>query len=103
MVRTVLTFVDFVEKHAVMWAGGGHLPAYLPVLNGRELMNLSPINQYAAQAAKDVTLEPISPVFGVGAPAYSLVGNYLSPVLLGQISAKDAVAQFKQQLQAAAD
>jgi len=102
-VKTVLTWVAYVEKHAVAWAGGGHLPAYLPVLNGRELMNLSPVNQYSAQAAKDVTLEPISVVFGVGAPAYSLVGNYLSPVLLGQISAKDAVAQFKQQLQSAAE
>ena len=102
-VKTVLTWVAYVEKHAVAWAGGGHLPAYLPVLNGRELMNLSPVNQYSAQAAKDVTLEPISVVFGVGAPAYSLVGNYLSPVLLGQISAKDAVEQFKQQLQSAAE
>ncbi len=102
-VKTVLTWVAYVEKHAAEWASGGHLPAYLPVLNGRELMNLSPVNQYSAQAAKDVTLEPVSLVFGVGAPAYSIVGNYLTPVLLGQISAKDAVAQFKQQLQAAAD
>ncbi len=103
MLRTVLTWVAFVEKHAVEWAGGGHLPAYLPVLNGPELRKLSPVNQYSAQAAKDVTLEPISTVFGVGAPAYSLVGNYLTPVLLGQISPSDAVAQFKQQLVSASE
>jgi multiple sugar transport system substrate-binding protein len=103
MLRTVLTWVAFVERHAVEWAGGGHLPAYLPVLNGAELRHLSPVNEYAAQAAKDVTLEPISTVFGVGAPAYSLVGNYLTPVLLGQISPSDAVAQFKQQLVSASE
>jgi len=103
MLRTVLTWVAFVEKHAVEWASGGHLPAYLPVLNGPELGRLAPVNQYAAQAAKDVTLEPISTVFGVGAPAYSLVGNYLTPVMLGQISARDAVDQFKQQLLSAAE
>lgn len=103
MLRTVFTWVAYVEKHAAEWASGGHLPAYLPVLNGPELGKLVPVNQYAAQAAKDVTLEPISTVFGVGAPAYSLVGNYLTPVLLGQISASDAVAQFKQQLVSASE
>jgi len=102
-VRTVLTWVAFVEKHAVAWAGGGHLPAYLPVLNGPDLGKLSPVNQYSGQAAKDVTLEPVSPVFGVGAPAYDAVANYLTPVLLGQISAKDAMSQFKAQLQSAAE
>ena len=103
MVKTVLTWIACVEKHAVAWAGGGHLPAYLPVLNGPELMGLSPVNQYSAQAAKDVTLEPVSPVFGVGAPAYNLVANFLTPVLLGQISAGDAVTQFKAQLLSAAE
>jgi len=102
MLKAVLTFVKFVETHAADWASGGHLPAYLPVLNGPVLARLSPVNQYSAQAAKDVTLEPVSPVFGVGAPAYNLVDNYLTPVLRGQISASDAVAQFKAQLQDAA-
>jgi multiple sugar transport system substrate-binding protein len=101
--KTVLTWVAYVEKHAVAWAGGGHLPAYLPVLNGSELRMLSPVNQYSAQAAKDVTLEPVSPVFGVGAPAYNLVANFLTPVLLGQILAGDAVSQFKAQLLSAAE
>jgi len=103
MLKAVLTWVAYVQKNAVTWAGGGHLPAYLPVLNGAELGRLSPVNQYSAQAAKDVTLEPVSPVFGVGAPAYSLVANYLTPVLLGQISAADAISQFKAQLQSAAE
>ncbi len=103
MLKAVLTWVAYVQKNAVTWAGGGHLPAYLPVLNGPELGRLSPVNQYSAQAAKDVTLEPVSPVFGVGAPAYSLVANYLTPVLLGQISAADAVSQFKAQLLSAAE
>jgi multiple sugar transport system substrate-binding protein len=103
MLKTVLTWVAYVEKHAVAWAGGGHLPAYLPTLNGAELKMLSPVNQYSAQAAKDVTLEPVSPVFGVGAPAYDFVANYLTPVLLGQIEAGDAVSQFKAQLLSAAE
>jgi len=103
MLKAVLTWVAYVEKNATAWAGGGHLPAYLPVLNGPDLAKLSPVNQYSGQAAKQVTLEPVSPVFGVGAPAYNLVANYLTPVLLGQISAGDAVSQFKAQLLSAAE
>ena len=103
MLKTVLTWVAYVEKNAVAWAGGGHLPAYLPVLNGPELGKLSPVNQYSAQSAKDVTMEPVTPVFGVGAPSMNFVANFLTPVLLGQISASDAVSQFKAQLLSAAE
>jgi multiple sugar transport system substrate-binding protein len=103
MLKTVLTWVAYVEKNATAWAGGGHLPAYLPVLNGPDLAKLVPVNQYSAQAAKDVTLEPVNPVFGVGAPAYNLVANFLTPVMLGQISAGDAVSQFKAQLLSASE
>jgi multiple sugar transport system substrate-binding protein len=103
MLKTVLTWVAYVEKNATAWAGGGHLPAYLPVLNGPDLAKLSPVNQYSAQAAKDVTMEPVTPVFGVGAPSMNFVANFLTPVLLGQISAGDAVSQFKAQLLSAAE
>ncbi len=79
MLKSVLTFVAYVEKHAVAWAGGGHLPAYLPVLNGPDLAKLSPVNQYSAQAAKQVMLEPVSPVFGVGASGLRPGGQLPDP------------------------
>lgn len=95
----VLTFIAFVEKHAAEWAGGGHLPAYLPVLNGSALKDLYPVNQYAAQAAKDVRLEPVNPIFGVGAPTYDAAGNFLSPALIGTLQVNDAIEKFKAELQ----
>jgi multiple sugar transport system substrate-binding protein len=94
----VLTFIKYVEQHADVWAGGGHLPAYLPVLNGPVLKNLVPVNQYAAQAAKDVTLEPANPAFGVGDPAYGYVDNFLTPSVFGQGSVADGISQFKNAL-----
>ncbi len=96
--KGVLTFIKYVEQHADVWAGGGHLPAYLPVLNGPVLKNLSPVNQYAAQAAKDVTLEPANPAFGVGDPAYGYVDNFLTPSIFGQGSVADGISQFKNAL-----
>lgn len=98
-VKNVLTLISFIEKNAIIWAGGGHLPAYLPVLQGSELANLVPNNEYSVQAAKDATFGPISPVFGVGNPAYDAVGNFLTPALNDQLSVTDAIAKFKQQLE----
>ncbi|HET6437186.1 MAG TPA: extracellular solute-binding protein [Anaeromyxobacter sp.] len=101
--KGVLTFIAFVEKHADEWASGGHLPAYLPVLNGPTLKNLVPVNEYAAQAAKQVTFEPPSPVFGVGGPVYTSVTNFLTPALTGQMPVSEAIAQFKQEIAGLSD
>lgn len=97
----VMTLIAFIEKHAIIWAGGGHIPAYLPVLDSAEMKNLVPNNEYSVQAAKDVFFGPISPVFGVGNPAYDDVGNFLTPALLGQLSVGDAIAKFTAALQSA--
>jgi multiple sugar transport system substrate-binding protein len=96
--KNVLTTIAYIEKHADVWAGGGHLPAYLPVLNGPEMAKMVPNNQYNAQAAKDITLEPVNPIFGVGAPTYDAVGNFLTPALTGQLSVSDSISKFKDQL-----
>ncbi len=99
MLHNVLTLIAYIEHHAIIWAGGGHLPAYLPVLDGSELAHMVPNDEYSVQAAKDATFEPISPVFGVGDPAYDAVGNFLTPALTGQLSVQDAIAKFKAQLE----
>lgn len=100
MLKKVFTFIVYVEKHSDIWAGGGHLPAYLPVLNGPELAKMVPNNQYSVEAAKNVVLEPVQPIFGVGAPTYDAVLNFLNPALIGQLSVSDAIARFKAQLSA---
>ncbi len=100
--KAVLTFVAYVEKHAIIWAGSGHIPAYLPVLNSSAMARLSPNNQFAAQAAKDVYFEPVSTVFGVGTPALDYVDNFFFPALSGKLSVADAIAKFKGSIQDAA-
>jgi multiple sugar transport system substrate-binding protein len=99
--KAVLTFVAYVEKHSIIWAGSGHIPAYLPVLNSSDMAKLSPNNQFAVQAAKDVYFEPISTVFGVGTPAMDYVDNFFFPALSGKMSVPDAIKNFKSSIQSA--
>jgi len=97
--KGVLRFIAYVEKHADVWAGGGHLPAYLPVLSGPALAELAPVNQYAAQAASQVSFVPRSPVFGVGGPVYAAVSDLMVPALTGQVAVPEALARFRQQVE----
>jgi multiple sugar transport system substrate-binding protein len=96
--KGVLTFIAYVEKHADVWAGGGHLPAYLPVLNGPELAAMSPNNQYTRDAAKIVSFEPNTAVFGVGGTVYTAFTNFMTPALTDQISIEEAIRQFKAEI-----
>jgi multiple sugar transport system substrate-binding protein len=99
--HAVLTFVAYVEKHSIIWAGSGHIPAYLPVLNSPAMAKLVPNNECASQAAKDVCFEPISTVFGVGTPAMDYVDNFFFPALSGKLSVADAISNFKNSIQSA--
>ncbi|GGR18851.1 extracellular solute-binding protein [Deinococcus ruber] len=94
--KAVMTFVSYVQKQGGMtWAGGGHIPSYLPTQTSAAFKALQPNVQYSATAAKDATLEPNVPIFGVGGPVYDAVGNYFTPVLLGQLTSAQGISKFK--------
>ncbi|MFC3831462.1 MULTISPECIES: extracellular solute-binding protein [Deinococcus] len=94
--KAVMTFIGYVNKQGGMgWAGGGHIPSYLPTQSSAAFKALQPVAQYSAVAAKNATLEPNVPIFGVGGPVYDAVGNNFTPVLLGQLSAEQGIAKFK--------
>lgn len=98
--KAVMTFVGYVQKQGgLTWAGGGHIPAYLPTQSSAAFKALQPNVQYSATSARDATLEPTLPIFGVGGPVYDAVGNNFTPVLLGQISVDQAMSKFKTALQ----
>jgi hypothetical protein len=61
-VAAALKFVAYVVKQ-LTWAGGGHIPAYLPVQESDAHKQMSPNNQYSAGAAKDVVFEPELKIF----------------------------------------
>lgn len=101
-VHDVMTIIDFIEKHALIWASGGHIPMYLPVATSQAFKNMVPNNEYSPQAAKDATYAPINPIFGVGDATYTAVGNFLTPALNGKLTVNSAISKFEAQLKKAA-
>jgi multiple sugar transport system substrate-binding protein len=97
-VTATLKFVAYVVKQ-LTWAGGGHIPAYLPVQESDAYKQLSPNNEYSAGAAKNVTFEPGLPIFGVGSPSLTAVSNFLVPVINGQLPVDKGLTQFTGELQ----
>ena len=96
----VLKFVAYVNKTGgLAWAGGGHIPAYLPTQNSAEFKALQPNAEYSATSAADAVYEPTVKIFGVGGPVYDAAGNTFLPALLGQASVAQAIAKFKTTLQ----
>jgi multiple sugar transport system substrate-binding protein len=97
-VAAALKFAAYVVKQ-VTWAGGGHIPTYLPVQQSEEYKQMSPNNEYSAQAAKQVSLEPPLPIFGVGGPTFAPISSFLIPAWNGGIPADQAIKQFDGELQ----
>jgi multiple sugar transport system substrate-binding protein len=52
-IAAALKFVAYVVKQTT-WAGGGHIPTYLPLQESDAYKQMSPNNEYSAGAAKDV-------------------------------------------------
>jgi multiple sugar transport system substrate-binding protein len=97
-VAAALKFIAYVVKQ-VTWAGGGHIPAYLPVQESAAYKEMSPNNQYSAGAAKNVVFEPGIPIFGVGSPSFGAISNFLIPAINGQLPVDKGFGQFIGELQ----
>jgi multiple sugar transport system substrate-binding protein len=97
-VAAALKFVAYVVKQ-VTWAGGGHIPAYLPVQESEEFKQMTPNNEYSATAAQDVQFEPPLPIFGVGGPTFTPISNFLVPSVNGQMAPEEGVKKFVGELE----
>ena len=97
-VAAALKFIAYVVKQQT-WAGGGHIPTYLAVQQSNAYKQMSPNNEYSAQAAQQVSLEPALPIFGVGGPTFAPISGFLVPAWNDQIAADQAIKQFDVELQ----
>jgi len=97
-VAAALKFIAYVVKQQT-WAGGGHIPAYLPLQQSDSYKQMVPNNEYSADAAKQVTLEPPLPIFGVASPSFSAISNFLLPAWNNQIPPDQAIKQFDAELE----
>lgn len=97
-VAAALKFAAYVVKQ-LTWAGGGHIPAYLPVQESDAYKQMSPNNEYSVQAAQDVAFEPTLPIFGVGGPTFAPISNFLVPAVNGQAPVEQSMKQFTAELE----
>jgi multiple sugar transport system substrate-binding protein len=94
----ILTFISFMLKDSLVWAKGGHIPAYLPVATSAAYKSLSPQSHYAAEA-KYVVYDPNAWWSGSASQMETDAGGYFQAVLEGHSTPAKALAQFTADLQ----
>jgi multiple sugar transport system substrate-binding protein len=98
--KLVLEVIHWFNEHSLAWAGGGHVPAYLPVQDSAAFKALKPNSDYVS-LAKTAVFDPVSTIAGVASPVYDASGNYIIPALNGEIAPADAAKKIRDDLQAA--
>ncbi len=81
--------------NSLIWASGGHIPAYLPVVNDESYQTMEPNINYAA-AAEHVVCDPDVEIAGAAGPLQDAVGEFLTPAVNGQLSVDQALDMFRQ-------
>lgn len=95
--HVTLTFISYILKHSLIWAQGGHIPAYLPVVHSPAYKHLLPQAHYAAEA-NHVNYDPLAPYSGAAGPMETDAGKDFESVLSGQASPSQGFAQFASNL-----
>jgi multiple sugar transport system substrate-binding protein len=96
--QAVLTVIAWMNKNSLAWAGAGHIPAYLPVVDSPEYQTLEPNATYAV-LGETATFDPSTRIAGVASPLYDAVDNYLAPAINGLIPVSEAIQMFKMDLE----
>jgi multiple sugar transport system substrate-binding protein len=86
-------FISYLLKDSLVWAHGGHIPAYLPVATSSAYQQLKPQSNYA-QVASNVVIDPPAWFSGSGSEFETVMSSALQASLEGQLSATQAVQQF---------
>jgi multiple sugar transport system substrate-binding protein len=99
--KLVLDTIHWFNQHSLEWAGGGHVPSYLPVQDSAEFKALKPNSDYVS-LAKTAVFDPVSIYAGVASPVYDAAGNYMIPALNGDVTPAAAAKGIRDDLQALA-
>lgn len=97
-VKAVLKFMAYVEEHAIIWAQGGHIPAYLPVVNSQAYKQLRPNSDYAA-AAERVVYDPRTWAGGAAGPIEAASAKHFPAAIKGQLPISKALDMFGKEVE----
>lgn len=93
-----LKFVSFMLKDSLVWAQGGHIPAYQPIVKSTAYQQLKPQANYAAQA-QSVVYDPPAWYSGSGSQMETQAGAAFQAVMSGQLTPKQGLAQYRSYMQ----
>jgi len=92
-----ITFIKGLLDESAIWAGGGHVPAWLPVQRSKSFLKLQPQSNYV-QAAFNAVYDPPAWYTGAGSDFQTAMGSVVSSVLSGGTSPKGGVAAMTSSL-----
>jgi multiple sugar transport system substrate-binding protein len=92
--RAIMKFIGYFSRHSMLWAQGGHVPAYRPVAESAAARELMPNAMYA-DAARNVIYDPSAWYAGAAGPLQSLASKFLPAALSGQLTPEEALRRFE--------
>jgi len=91
----VLDFIAYVQKNSMIWAQGGHIPAYRATVSSKEYANLKPNSDYASIAAANAVFDPPGWFSGAAGPLQATAQKYFVAAIQGQLSVDQAWSMFE--------
>lgn len=92
-------FIKGLLDESAIWAGGGHVPAWLPVQQSQAFLKLKPQSNYI-KAAFNAVYDPVAWYTGAGSDFQNAMGAVITNVLGGSTSPKAGVSAMKSSLKA---
>jgi multiple sugar transport system substrate-binding protein len=95
--KAVMEVIAWMNKNSISWANAGHIPAYTPVRESEEFKTMLP-NAIYSTLADTAVFDPKSKLAGVASPVYDAVGNYMVPAINGELEARQAIEELRDDL-----
>lgn len=95
--KAVMEVIAWMNKNSISWANAGHIPAYTAVRESEEFKNMQP-NAVYSTLADTAVFDPQSKLAGVASPVYDAVGNYMVPAINGEMEARQAIEEMRDDL-----
>jgi multiple sugar transport system substrate-binding protein len=86
-----VAFIKGLLDRSSIWAGGGHIPAWLPVQTSKSFLDLKPQSNYI-QAAFKAVYDPPGWYTGAGSDFQNAMGGVITEVLAGAINPRSGVS-----------
>jgi multiple sugar transport system substrate-binding protein len=94
----VLTMIRTLLGESLVWAGGGHIPAWLPVRDSAAYQKLKPQSNYQS-VADHVVYDPPAWYSGSGSDLEGFVGGAVGALMLGTVTAAEAYDELHSALE----